>query len=102
MWDKWAELMVFDRWKMPRRKWAVGCAFLRAQGRGRRIVEISGLNEVLARLGDSVALTRLPQPGQARSNHYEGDGWVIVRHKTVEGVISAMGDLIQNIRLIAG
>ena len=62
MWEKWAELMVFGRWKMPRRKCAVGCAFLRAQGRGRRIVEIVGLDEVLDTLGDTVALARLHNP----------------------------------------
>ena len=61
MWDKWAELMVHDRWELPERKYAVGCAFLRAQGRGNTIVDVTGLEEAQQAVGEWVEMTKLPR-----------------------------------------
>lgn len=102
MWDKWAELMVHDRWELPKRKFAVGCAFLRAQGRGNTIVDVTGLEAAQAAVGEWVELTKLPQKGQPRSSHYEGDGFVIVRHQDTEKVVSALRTIITTVRVLAG
>jgi hypothetical protein len=102
MWEKWAELMVHDKWELPEREYAVGCAFLRAQGRGGTIVDVTGLEETQAQVGDLVAQSKLPRKGQARSSHYEGDGFVIVRHPDTETVVAALKTIITTVRVIAG
>ena len=102
MWDKWAELMTHDRWELPPRKYAVGCAFLRAQGRGNTIVDVTGLEEAQAAVGEWVEQFKLPHKGQSRSSHYEGDGFVIVRHTDTETVVSALRTIITKIKVIAG
>ena len=99
---KWAELQVRRTWEMPERKFAAGCAFLRAQGRGTGIARVRGLDAVLARLRPLVVDAKLPHPGQPRSLHYEGDGWVVVRHPETNGVIEALRALVTEVRIEAG
>src|SRR5262249_54854762 len=38
--EKWAELIAFDRFTPPARKYAAGAAFLRGQGTGDRVVDV--------------------------------------------------------------
>ena len=102
MWDKWAELMVHDRWELPPRQFAVGCAFLRAQGRGNTIVDVTGLEAAQSAVGEWVVQSKLPHKGQSRSSHYEGDGFVIVRHEDTEKVVTALRTIITKIRVVAG
>ncbi|HLU39894.1 MAG TPA: ATP-grasp domain-containing protein, partial [Planctomycetota bacterium] len=75
----WAELMVFDRFDPPPRRFAAGAAYLRGQGTG-RVAAITGLDRVQRELGDLVVAAKLPHPGQAPSGSYEGEGFVILRH----------------------
>src|SRR5690606_14247710 len=44
MYKGWASLAVYDAFDPPPRKWAVGAAYLRAQGHG-RITAVHGLRE---------------------------------------------------------
>ncbi|MGE0707182.1 MAG: acetyl-CoA carboxylase biotin carboxylase subunit family protein [Planctomycetota bacterium] len=98
-WAKWARLMVHKEWEMPARRWACGCAFLRGQGRGRAVVAIEGLEETLSQLGGLVASASLPKVGQPRSSHYEGEGWVLVRDETTQGVVEALRKVITQVKL---
>ena len=99
MWAQWANLMVFEQWEMPQRKYAVGCAFLRAKGVGRTIQKIQGVEEALQDLSAEVVLSNLPKIGQPRSPHYEGDGWIMVRHEQTKEVINSLRKLITTIRI---
>jgi len=102
LWKAWAELQVFDRWPVPdERKAAAGCAFLRAQGPGRTVREVHHRAEVEAVLGDRIVAARWPRPGQPRSSHYEGDGYVMVRHESTEGVMDALEKLVRTVRVSA-
>ena len=94
MWRKWARLQVEREWDMPERAYATGCAFLRAQGRGAQVSRIIGLDLVQERIGDAVVQAKLPRVGQTRSSHYEGDGWVVVRHRETRGVVEALRTLV--------
>lgn len=94
----WPQLMVFDTFAPPRRQYAVGAAYIRGQGRG-RIRHVAGLDEAQARYGSLVVEARLPTPGQPRSDSYEGDGYVIVRHPDTATVEQALAGIISLIRV---
>ncbi|MCB9744274.1 MAG: hypothetical protein H6740_16875 [Alphaproteobacteria bacterium] len=102
MWAKWAELQVFGRWEMPERGYAAACAFIRAQGRGRVVREVQGLEEVQRQVEGMVWAHQLPQPGQPRSSHYEGDGWVILRHPDTQRVVEGLRAVVTTLRVVAG
>ena len=89
-WAAWARLMVFRAWQMPERRFAAGTVFLRAMGGGDVVRSVEGVQALRDRLGPTLHAMKLPQPGQPRSQHYEGDGWVIVRHQQTEGVMAAL------------
>ena len=101
MWEKWAELMVFERWNMPERKYAVASVFLRAQGRGKVINRIEGVAEIKRTLSSFLIMGSLPKIGQPRSEHYEGDGWLILRHTDTEVLIKALRKVLTTIRVQA-
>jgi hypothetical protein len=101
-WAKWAELMVFDRWSIPERKWATGVAFFRGQGRGRVVSAVHGLEAAQAAAGDAVVDRKLPRVGQLRADTYEGEGWAIVRHRTTQGAVEALKALVSNVKVELG
>jgi biotin carboxylase len=102
MWAHWARLQVYRTWSVPERKYAAGCAFLRAQGAGRVVARVDGLDRVNEKVGKLVLSSKLPKPGQPRSSHYEGDGWVIVRHPDTRVVVEALKTLVQELHVVAG
>ena len=95
----WARLMVHRTWQMPPRSFAAGCVFLRAMGGAEVVRRVEGAEALRARLGPALVNMRLPTPGQPRSRHYEGDGWVIVRHPETKGTIAAMRTVLETMRL---
>jgi formate-dependent phosphoribosylglycinamide formyltransferase (GAR transformylase) len=95
----WARLVVTDEFDTPPRRYAVGAAYLRAQGQGRSIVAAHGLDEVSEATRAQVVEVRLPQPGATPSGGYEGDGYVIVRDGSTAAVEAALHELITTIRL---
>lgn len=96
--DVWARLVVFDAFEPRERPYAAGAAYLRGQGRG-RVARVTGLEDVLAELGDLVVEVRRPSPGQAASGTYEGEGYVIVRHPETEVVRAALRAIVTNVRV---
>ncbi|HUJ58958.1 MAG TPA: ATP-grasp domain-containing protein [Kofleriaceae bacterium] len=99
MYRAWARAVVDDAFDGPfERRYAVGCAFLRGVGRGRitRVVGVDRANELVGR---HVMEAKLPAPGAARSDSYEGDGYVIVRDPDTEVVKAAMKTIIETIQV---
>ena len=97
----WGRLVVFDQFEPPQRAFAAGCAYLRGQGQG-RVRALHGVESALARLGDLVVEKRLPQIGAAPSTSYEGDGYVILRHRETRTVEEGLRYLISNVRVELG
>lgn len=102
LWARWAELEVFGRWTpLPERRYAVGCAFFRAQGSGGRITSVNGLDRAQQLAGAYVIDRDLPAAGAPRKAGYEGDGWAVVRHERTEVVHKALRDLITQVQVRA-
>lgn len=97
----WAELVVFERFQPPARRFAAGCAYLRGQGSG-RVRAVHGLAEVLRELGALVVDRKVPTLGAAPSSSYEGDGFVIVRHPDTAVVERALESIVTNVRVELG
>jgi hypothetical protein len=97
----WARLMVCDEFAAPPRRYAVGAAYLRGQGRG-RVKAIHGLDQVQQEIGSLVVDARLPTPGQEPTGSYEGEGFVIVRHAETAVVQQALQRLISLVRVELG
>jgi biotin carboxylase len=97
----WAQLMVHDSFTPPERRWAAGTVYLRGQGIG-HVRAVRGLGELPAAVRSLVVESRLPEPGQASSGSYEGDGYVIVRHQTTAAVTDALWQLITGVRVELG
>lgn len=94
----WAHLMIHEEFTPPERRYAVGAVYVRGQGTG-RVVGIHGLEEAQRLVGGMVMEVRLPERGQAPSGHYEGDGYVIVRHPETGAVAAALGAILTNVRV---
>lgn len=90
----WPQLMIFDRFDPPPRRYAVGAAYFRGQGRG-RVRAIHGLDEAQRRYGHLVVESRLPRAGQSPSDSYEGDGYVILRHPDSAVVEEALQHIVR-------
>ena len=97
----WARLMVFDEFAAPPRRYAVGAAYLRGQGRG-WVKAIHGLDQVQQEIGSLVVDARLPTPGQEPTGSYEGEGFVILRHAETAVVQRALQRLISLVRVELG
>lgn len=95
----WAELVIFGRVAIPPRRYATGAAYLRAQGDGTKIAAVEGIEQARAELGDLVVESKLPQPGQAPTGTYEGEGYVIVRHQETHVVQRALERLVGLVRV---
>lgn len=94
----WPKLMIFDDFQPPPRKYAVGAAYFRGQGRG-RVKAIHGLDEAQKRYGHMVVESKLPRAGQSPSDSYEGDGFVILRHQESDAVEEALRNIVRLVRV---
>jgi biotin carboxylase len=102
MYRAWARAVVDDAFDGPfSRTYAVGCAYLRGVGRG-RVLRVNGVDRAQALVGRHVVEARLPQVGAPRSDSYEGDGHVIVRHPDTEVVTAAVKTIIETIQVQYG
>lgn len=100
-WDfyqAWSRLMVYDEFNPPPRRYAVGAAYVRGQGKG-PVRAIHGLDRAQSRMGELVVEAKLPGPGQAASDSYEGDGFVILRHADTHVVERALRELVQIVQV---
>jgi ATP-grasp domain len=99
LFSDWAGLIAFDRFTPKARRWAAGAAFLRGQGNGTRVAAVEGVERATAMAGDALVEMRVPKPGQARAEGYEGEGWAVVKHATTDGAKHALRAIIENVRV---
>jgi hypothetical protein len=93
----WARAVVDDAFDGPfTRRYAVGCAYLRGVGSG-RVLRVTGVDRVQELIGRLVVEARLPQPGAPRSDDYDGDGYIIVRHPETEVVQAAVKTITETV-----
>lgn len=97
----WARLMVFGTFESPSREYAAGIAFLRGQGEG-RVTAIHRVEKAAAEVGSLVVQARLPSIGQMPTGSYEGEGFIIVRHRETAVVEEALRRIITLIRVELG
>lgn len=96
----WVALMMFGEFALPVQKYAVGTAYLRGQGlAGGRVVAIEGLDLVEREFGSIVCDHRLPNYGQEPTGSYEGEGFIVVRHKDTEVVRRALKRIVDVVRV---
>ena len=98
----WPRLMIFDEFEPPPRNFAVGAAYFRGQkatSGGTRVRAIHGLDEAQRRFGHLVVEARLPSMGQFASDGYEGEGYVIIRHRDSDMVENALKQIVSLIRV---
>lgn len=43
---------------------------------------------------------RIPKPGQKKSQSYEGEGFIILRHQDSKVVESALRDIVETVRVV--
>ncbi len=99
MYRAWARAITDHAFDGPfERKFAVGCAYLRGIGRG-RVRRVTGVAEANRRVGSLVKRSKLPRVGAMKSDHYEGDGYIIVRHEETDVVNAAVTHLIETIKI---
>ena len=99
----WANLVVHETWPGDlQRNWAVGAAFFRGTGKGRRVAEVKGLDIAQQLAGSLVVDRKLPVVGQLRADGYEGEGWALVRAPRTEQVVEALKALVTNVQVRYG
>jgi hypothetical protein len=101
MYAAWARLETLGEFDPPQRRHAVGAAYLRGQGHG-VVRGVHGLETLQHELGDLVVEARLPHEGQPRSESYEGEGYVILRHDDTEVVAAALRRVVEVARVELG
>ena len=69
------------------------------EARERLVVERLPPDEGRPELGDAVVESRLPQVGQPRSSHYEGEGYVTLRMEETQQVVEALKRVITKVQL---
>ncbi|MES2525199.1 MAG: hypothetical protein V4617_21085, partial [Gemmatimonadota bacterium] len=94
----WMELMIAGTFSAPPRKYAVGTAYLRGQGRG-VVRSIDGLDTVWHEFEDLICDARIPSAGQRPSGSYEGEGFIIVRHPETKVVRQALQRIVSLVRV---
>ena len=99
MYRAWARATVDGAWDGPwERKYSAGCAFLRGAGQG-RVVRVDGVERANQLVGRHVVEAKLPRIGAPKSDSYEGDGYVIVRHPDSEVVKQALTAVIETVQV---
>jgi len=97
----WSELMVYDRFTPPIRRYAAGAAFLRGQGQG-TVRATHGLDVIERELGPLITDAKLPTFGQVPSVSYEGEGFIVVRHPETAVVRAALARIVETVRVELG
>ncbi|MGQ0849243.1 MAG: ATP-grasp domain-containing protein [Actinomycetota bacterium] len=101
LYSAWARLMIYEEFESPARKFAVGAAYLRGQGEG-RVKAITGLEQAQEAAAGMVVEVKLPEVGQSPSGHYEGEGYVVVRHPDTARVRQAIASIVATVKVELG
>jgi formate-dependent phosphoribosylglycinamide formyltransferase (GAR transformylase) len=99
LYEDWARLVVFGEVRGTfERRHSVAIGFLRGKGRG-RVSAVLGVDAAHKKMGHLVVDRQLPIVGAPRSDTYEGDGWVILRHHDDDVVQAGMRELITTVQV---
>ncbi len=99
--EAWVRLMILGTFTPPARQYATGIAFLRGQGEG-RVKALHGVEEAARQVGPLAVAVRLPSIGQVPTGGYEGEGFIIVRHRETAVVERALQTIVDLIRVELG
>ncbi len=102
MYAAWSRLTVHGEFDPPERRYAVGAAYLRAQGAGRTITAIGGIDQVSPQAHALVVEWKLPTIGSPAADTYEGDGYVIVRSSDTGDVDRALREIVSAVKVECG
>ncbi|HUP60963.1 MAG TPA: hypothetical protein VNA69_11140 [Thermoanaerobaculia bacterium] len=97
----WARLMVLGTFEPPERKWSTGVAFLRGQGEG-RVKAIHRIEDALREIGPLIVDAHMPAIGQVPAGGYEGEGFIIVRHRETAVVEESLRKIISLVHVELG
>lgn len=98
LYSAWARLMIFREFDPPERRYSVGAVYLRGQGDG-KVRVIHGLDVAQSKVAGLVIEAKLPEEGQSPTGHYEGEGYVIVRHPDTSRVEEAVAAIVSSVRV---
>ncbi|MEM7518054.1 MAG: ATP-grasp domain-containing protein, partial [Planctomycetota bacterium] len=94
----WAELVLFDRFTVPERRYAAGAIFLRGQGDG-VVKEVHGVRETAEQVQGLLCDVKLPRKGEPQAASYEGQGYVLLRHEDTDVLMDAMKSVLKTLRV---
>ena len=102
MYDAWVRLMTLGQVTPPReRKYAVGTAYFRGMGTG-QVVNVHGLDSVLQEFGPLLVEAELPSIGRVRADAYDGEGYLMLRHRETRVVEHAILEIVSRVRVEIG
>ena len=105
-----AELMVYERLPLLERRYSVGAAYLRGQSKTKPragdqqlvIQAVHGLDEVRREFGDFIVDVKTPTVGAPQAQTYEGDGFLVVRHRDSEVVRKIVQHIVSRVLVEVG
>ena len=95
----WVNLMVYGKADIPEVQYTSGAAYLRGLGNG-RVKHVEGLEEIRSKYNTIITDIRVPKSGQEKSASYEGEGFVILRHRDSTVVENALEEIVKTVRVV--
>lgn len=95
----WARAVVDSAFDAPwQRKYAAGTVFVRGEGSG-RVAAVTGVRETHAAIARHLIEAKLPNIGEMKSDSYEGEGYVVVRHERTAKVVEMLGTVMRTLKI---
>lgn len=95
----WFRLMTFGECDLPPpRKFSAGVVFLRAKQRG-KIRAVYGLHKLVKELGNMCFEKEIPDVGDRATLDYEGNGSIVVRHRSTKIVHRWLTEISNRVRI---
>jgi biotin carboxylase len=95
----WARAVVDSAFDAPwERKHAAGTVFIRGEGHG-RVAAVTGVRETHAAIAGHLIEAKLPTIGTMKSDSYEGEGYVVVRHERTAKVVELLGTVMRTLKI---
>lgn len=95
----WARAVVDGEFDGPwQRRYAAATVFLRGVGR-HHVTRVEGLDEVHRRIGPMVIEAKVPTVGDPKSDSYEGEGYLVLRHPDEALLREAVRTVLDTVRV---
>lgn len=95
----WGRLLIFGTFEPVERRYACGGAYLRGMGEG-RVRAVEGLDRLDPMVREMITDAKIPSPGTEKSKSYEGEGYILIRHKDTAIVKSALEHIVSTVRIV--